>query len=72
MNKAEELWQKQMYKESTPVEVMEIHAIDFAEWLNKECFFYVEHSKCWFQENDYDNNKPYSTKELYQIFNQTK
>lgn len=50
-------------------ECMAKQAKDFANWLNKECFFYVEHSKCWFQENDYDNNKPYSTDDLYQIFN---
>ena len=72
MNKAEELWEKQMYKESTPVEVMEIHAIQFTKWVCDECtqLDYVDSPHRY---KYHLTGQIHNTEKLYKIFNtQTK
>jgi hypothetical protein len=69
MTKAETLLDNEMWKDTPPVEVLAIHAKEFAEWAAVNGWFFLKYADGWGKMFDY---KILTTSELYQIFNENK
>ena len=65
MTRSEEFWTNEMDK--TPIEIMSIHAQEFAEFTSLNWWSYDPESTLWFGEG-YPMKK-LTTSELYTLFN---
>jgi len=71
MTKSQNLIDNEMWKDTPPVEVMEIHAKEFAEWVVVNGWHYSQILDKWYKGRIFTPSK-FSTSELYQIFNKNK